>query len=380
MTQSRMVTRAVTLVLMSLVSSTATSQVVEDAEATPSEAESAAAAPDGNIRWPAQPTSPVPDPQDPTPGNIRWPDPPPGAKTPDARLPSATEGTTAPTAPTAPATAPVAAADAFSQGLAAYMRKADPRRFDEAAALFLSAALQGDRRASMAYGYLQGMGLGAERDRAAARTRLAADAAAGWPRAAYLQSLIDGESRDAASRERAGSLRESAASRGDAAAQNAMGVHYQLAGDRATAEMWFRRAADNGSPSARSNLANLTRSDNAKQAGTTMRKAAGSGDANALFALARRFHRGEGESADYGQALRYYRAAAAKGHASARRMLGLIQSRLGPEGEVDPVWMRQLANADLGDGGNLSAPAPSIHGAAPTLDDPLAGLAALPAR
>ncbi|HEY4582870.1 MAG TPA: hypothetical protein VIG88_08405, partial [Lysobacter sp.] len=173
----------------------------------------------------------------------------------------------------------------------------------------------------------------------------------------------------------AAALRESAAARGDAVAQNAMGVHYQREGDRTTAAMWYRRAIDGGSAAARLNLAALERAEDDRQAAQGLQAAAAKGDAGALFTLARRYHRGDGATVDYARALRYYRAAAAKGHAGARRMLGLIQSRPAADGGLDVAWMRQLAAIDNGGTGGIAVSTPSLSA---RLDDPLAGLPGLP--
>jgi TPR repeat protein len=173
-------------------------------------------------------------------------------------------------------------------------------------------------------------------------------------------------------------LRESAAKRGDPAAQNAMGVHYQLQGDRSTAEMWYRRASEQGSPAARWNLAHLARADANRAQLTATVLTAETGDAAALYELAQRYHRGEGVPPDYPRALRLYRAAAAQGSEPARQMLGLILSHTDAAGNVDPAWMRQLASTPpaISDRKALD-PVQRDAVAAPRDDDPLSGLLAL---
>lgn len=69
------------------------------------------------------------------------------------------------------------------------------------------------------------------------------------------------------------------------------------------------------------------------------------------YALARRFHRGDGVPANYTEAIRLYRLADAQGSALARQMLGLIYSRPTPDGQVDPAWMRQLSQIEPGTAG-----------------------------
>ena len=53
-----------------------------------------------------------------------------------------------------------------------------------------------------------------------------------------------------------------------------------------------------------------------------------------------------GAPPNYAEALRLYQAAATKGSAPARRMLGFITSRLQPDGTVNLAWMAQLAWLD----------------------------------
>ncbi len=69
--------------------------------------------------------------------------------------------------------------------------------------------------------------------------------------------------------------------------------------------------------------------------------------AEAVFNAARKFHRGDGVSVNYTQAIRLYQQADAAGSLEARRMLSLIYSRTTPEGGLDPIWMRQLSEMDV---------------------------------
>lgn len=75
------------------------------------------------------------------------------------------------------------------------------------------------------------------------------------------------------------------------------------------------------------------------------------------FARAQRNHRGEGQPANFVEAIRLYRLAQNQGSEPARRMLELIFSRPGPDGQVDIAWMQQLAYV------NLSAGAPALDSA-----------------
>ncbi|MGY1425387.1 tetratricopeptide repeat protein [Lysobacter sp. A289] len=327
--------------------------------------------------------APSPDlalPAPPSSSNIVWPSNPAGIEpaSDDSAVVMDTPGVEGGAVMPMEAAAEVVAGsdDPLQQALAAYRGDADPRSYAEAARWFKVAADAGDRRAAMAFAYLQGLGLGVARDPAAARRSLQQISAAGVARADYLLSLLFAAERRRGGEKQQAALRERAARGGDGVAQNAMGVHYQLQGDRTTAQMWYQRAVDNGSAAAKLNLASLARGDEARRQVEAGAEAAADGDAESLYALARRYHRGDGVPVDYGKALRLYRDAAAQGSKPALQMLGLIQARTLPGGGFDPTWMRQLASAAVGQsGGNLVSNITSA--AQPRLDDPLAGLSDL---
>ena len=69
------------------------------------------------------------------------------------------------------------------------------------------------------------------------------------------------------------------------------------------------------------------------------------------LARAKRNHRGEGQSANFTEAIRLYRAAQSQGNTAssveARKILELIFSRPGPGGQLDVAWMQQLAYVDV---------------------------------
>lgn len=339
-------------------------------------------------RLPAEASVPVPVAPLPS-GNIRWPAASPAAAGGDATgepgtaaasIAAADAGTRGDTDAAADSGKEITPApeDAFERALAAWRSDAGPRSQREAARWFRVAADAGDRRAAIAFAYLQGLGLGVARDQLAARRSLQQASDAGLPRADYLLSLLAAADRRPGGERQQGEFRERAARRDDAVAQNAMGVHYQLQGDRTTAEMWYRRAADNGSPAARLNLAALAEGDEARQSSAaTVGAGQGETDADTLFERARRHHRGDGVPVDYGLALRLYRQAAANGSEPAQQMLGLIQSRTLPGGGFDPSWMRQLASAAVGKPGNANLGPGIAPAAQPRLDDPLHGLAEL---
>ena len=291
--------------------------------------------------------------------NIRWP----GAPDPTAEIVPAPEETGEPQ-------------ELLARGLRAYFGNDGQPDYERAARAFKAAADAGDLRGAMALAYLQTMGLGVARDLSGSRARLQQASAAGIVRADYLLSLLEAMDKRPQSPQRAAMLRESAARRGDPVAENAMGVHYQLQNERVTAELWYQRAADHGSRSAVQNLTNLARSEVVKEqvAATTRGAESGQADAADLFELAQRHHRGDGVPLDYAQALRLYRAAAAKGSEAARQMLGLIQSRPSENGSIDPLWMRELATATVGAVNRKQEAPAALTVAVPKNDDPLTGL------
>lgn len=84
--------------------------------------------------------------------------------------------------------------------------------------------------------------------------------------------------------------------------------------------------------------------------------------ADDLLAQAQRAHRGEDQIANYSEALRLYQLAQSRGSLAARRMLALIYSRPGPDGQLDVQWMRQLAFADPSAPSPLPGQVPPAHG------------------
>lgn len=68
------------------------------------------------------------------------------------------------------------------------------------------------------------------------------------------------------------------------------------------------------------------------------------------FTQAQRYHRGTGVPSNYTEAIRLYQLAKNQGSVPARKMLELIFSRPGLDGQIDLAWMQQLAQVDVTDG------------------------------
>lgn len=136
-------------------------------------------------------------------------------------------------------------------------------------------------------------------------------------------------------------LRQAAAA-GDPSAWNELGIAAAGRNDTAQARADFQKAAVT-SPAARANLKLLAQRE-ARPA------ASPANAADALFAEAQRYHRGDGVPVDYAKALRLYQQAASQGSLPARRMLELILSRPTPGGTLNIAWMAQLAQVDVRSG------------------------------
>lgn len=117
-----------------------------------------------------------------------------------------------------------------------------------------------------------------------------------------------------------------------------------IAQDRLGEALDFFNAAAPRSAVAATNAALVRERLQARQesAASTPTSAAG------LLAAARRSHRGEGQPANYTEAIRLYQLAKNRGSIEAQKMLALIYSRPDANGQLDINWMKQLAYLDLG--------------------------------
>ena len=68
------------------------------------------------------------------------------------------------------------------------------------------------------------------------------------------------------------------------------------------------------------------------------------------FEQAQRYHKGLGVPSNYTEAIRLYQLAQNQGNVQARKMLELIFSRPTADGQINLVWMQQLAAIDLSSG------------------------------
>jgi TPR repeat protein len=226
------------------------------------------------------------------------------------------------------------------------------RNFAEAYHWFALAAAAGHACALAAASHLRAEGLGVERDPATARESLRAAQAAGCPRAYYLQARLEEQSPRPERRRLARELAERGAALDDGHALNLAGVQREIDGDRQTAEALYQRAATAGNRAARVNLQRLERyfsRRERRESLESLRARAGAREPSAQFALAQRYHRGDGVPVDYVAAIRLYRLAAEAKYPPAVEMLNLILSRADPRrpGGIEPAWMQRLAHTEL---------------------------------
>jgi Sel1 repeat len=123
-----------------------------------------------------------------------------------------------------------------------------------------------------------------------------------------------------------------AAQKGDADAQNKLGVMYHIGRgapqDDAQAAVWTRKAAEQGNADAENNLGSSYYSGQGvpqsyAQALYWYTKAAEQGDPPAQNSLGAMYHDGQGAPQNYAQALYWFRKAAEQGYAAAQANLGI---------------------------------------------------------
>lgn len=126
-----------------------------------------------------------------------------------------------------------------------------------------------------------------------------------------------------------------------------------IAANRDSEALAYFQAASARSAAAAFNAALMT--ERLRQAIGPTRPLAAGGE---LLLEAQKNHRGDGKIANFVEAIRLYRLAQSKGSLESKKMLEMIFSRPGADGQIDIGWMQQLAYADL------SQAVPSLNRAA----------------
>ena len=232
----------------------------------------------------------------------------------------------------------------------------------EAENWFVRAETQGDTLAAAGLAWCEIEGCSRAPNPVAARRWISRLRASNPSRALYLQWLLETRMAplqlavpsDRSGMQATGSaarqLLVRAAAGGDVQARVELGLALAEANRLAEALEQFRAAAP-GSQAAASNVELMqNRLQNRPQmpVGEARQADAGPAVAADTLAKARRNHRGDGQPANYVEAIRLYRMAQSQGSVEARKMLELIFSRPGPDGAIDTQWMQQLANINLG--------------------------------
>lgn len=192
---------------------------------------------------------------------------------------------------------------------------------------------------------------------AAARRWIALLRAVNLPRAQYLQWLLEARlsplqiatpglrNEPAVAGAPNRQLLLSAAQGGDIHARIELGFE-SLGANRLTDAVEQFRAAAPRSAAASANAALLSErirnTPNVRRPST-----AASSSSDETLARAQRNHRGEGQPANFVEAIRLYQRAKNQGNVQATKMLELIFSRPGPDGQIDIAWMQQLAYINL---------------------------------
>lgn len=155
-------------------------------------------------------------------------------------------------------------------------------------------------------------------------------------------------------RNRAAALLRDAVALQDPVALNEQGLQQLSSGQRAAALKSFEQAAKRGSPAGARNFNLLLQqpelSANARSLASTPSPAEmpSAVHGQSLYDQAKRYHAGQGVPVNDVQAIELYKQAASQGHMQAKRMLELIFSKVDSKGLPDPVWMRLLAQQQLG--------------------------------
>ncbi len=148
-------------------------------------------------------------------------------------------------------------------------------------------------------------------------------------------------------------LREAVALQ-DPVALNEQGLQQLAAEQRTAALKSFELAAKRGSPAGARNFnlliqqPDLTTNVRPPANAISPIDAPWAAPGQSLYEQAKRYHAGQGVPVNDLQAIELYRQASNQGNLQAKRMLALIFSKVDAKGLPDPVWMRLLAQQQLG--------------------------------
>lgn len=218
---------------------------------------------------------------------------------------------------------------------------AGPQDLKQAGYIFMLAYTRGDAQAPTAVAYCTLLGCYGGPDRRSVALWIERARVREGGKAKLLEWAAADQFDTAASSARLASLLRDASALQDPVALNELGLQQLTAGQRSTALKSFESAAQKGSSAAARNLNLLIQQPENRTESAERSNAVSPGQS--LYEQAKRYHLGQGVPINDVQAIELYRQAANLGNLQAKRMLGLIFSRVNPQGRPDPIWMRQLA-------------------------------------
>ncbi|TCP97840.1 hypothetical protein EDC44_101230 [Cricetibacter osteomyelitidis] len=228
------------------------------------------------------------------------------------------------------------------------------KRYDSAYHIFAFYAQRNNPHSMLAAGYLLGMGYGVAANYKEAEKYLQQAVKFGFPRGYYLLGLLelhkDGSGQFNLPAER---LFNKAADLGDALAANMLANQYYRRGLFDRAVQWNNKAIQLGSHAAQKNkkiidsgsqeLAKTISTSSKTEYLQDLRAKSQSGDGQASYELARRYHKGVEVSVNFGEAIRLYRLAASQGNEQAKRILPILLSKQTQQGNLNTLWLQETA-------------------------------------
>jgi TPR repeat protein len=261
-----------------------------------------------------------------------------------------------------------AALTPLQTGLAYYRQGLKDGNYVPAARTFARAmekTEQAEPVAILAFAYLLGSGKGIEMDTARARQLLSQMPAALKPRAAYIRGLIalDLPAAEHAARD-AEAWWRCAADMGDALAIHRLGNVRERQHRSVEASKLYQQAAAQGVTTGGENAIRVQRvADDTMSAEKLMlvRRDAYAGKRDAMFALARAYHRGESVPVNITDALGWYARAGRRGHEQAQHMSELMLISRQHNGRLDYGWIVALAYGEPSKDRSNKAISPSAN-------------------
>ena len=229
------------------------------------------------------------------------------------------------------------------------------RKYQEAFMIFDHYAEQGNYSAMLASSYLINSGKVASKDRTKAKSYLNELAKKGISRAYYLQALAESQNNPKQQLSfPAMGLLNKAAGLGDSVAANTLANQHYRRNVFDKAISWNQKAIELGSSSAKKNRAIIDVAGKNKIENTSITakqeylsrlfEESRTGDGDASFELATRFHKGVDVNVDFGRALSFYQIAAEQGNKSAQKIVPILLSKQRSKNKLNSLWLQETAS------------------------------------